>query len=358
MVLPIASRAGVSLEETSAAMAALTQAGLAASSSSIYLRQMITRIIDPTDELSEALAKMGYESGQAALEEIGLVGVLQGLSQVAGEDAEALVPLFGNIRAATAAMALMKDEAAVYTRIMENMGESEGAVNRAREQQYSSLESQLRRLKSAFESVLITIGDVMLPALTDLAESMVPVLRSFRNIPKPVIKAGIVIGGLVAAIGPLLLVVGQLGMAIPGLVSMLGGLSGALSAMGISASAALGPIGLLATALGLLAIKAIQSSAEMEAQKKQIIETAESAEEAAEKVGELYPPLERAAGGAKTFAADAREAARAQAMAAAETEYYKKQLEGWEEAAYRTEELHDKLAYSGDEVTKSFADAG
>ncbi len=82
-VAPIAATAGVKFEEVAAALATLTKQGIPTSVATTQLRQAIVALLKPTDVMKGAINKLGYESGEALLEEEGLAGALNDLTKVA-----------------------------------------------------------------------------------------------------------------------------------------------------------------------------------------------------------------------------------------------------------------------------------
>lgn len=90
----------------------------------------------------------------------------------------------------------------------------------------SDFQDQIDEVTREFKALVREVGSEVMPIITDtlipfLRETAVPVIRSvaegvgkliewFGNLPRPVQEAAIVLGGLAAAAGPVLLVIGQL----------------------------------------------------------------------------------------------------------------------------------------------------
>jgi len=84
-------------------------------------------------------------------------------------------------------------------------------------------------LKGALDTILISVGDKLLPVLTNLAKSLTPILQSFTELPDPVIKLGVVFGALLAAIGPVLMVLGQVVTGAAAIAPVVAGVAGTVS---------------------------------------------------------------------------------------------------------------------------------
>lgn len=75
-VLPVASAAGVSLEETAGAIAALTLSGFKPAQAVESLRSMLANVIKPSDDAKKAAEALGVEFNVAALKTKGLQGFM------------------------------------------------------------------------------------------------------------------------------------------------------------------------------------------------------------------------------------------------------------------------------------------
>ena len=98
-----------------------------------------------------------------------------------------------------------------YSLIMEQTANAQGDVARTSD----GTANQMRKAKAAFEELQVVVGTKLLPAITPLIEKLGAMIDWFAKLPSPIQDGIIVVGGLAAALGPVLLVVGQLTTAIP-----------------------------------------------------------------------------------------------------------------------------------------------
>ena len=92
-VAPVAAAAGTDIRQTSAAMGILGNAGLQASLAGTSLRTAITKILNPSDQAREAMARLGLTAAQLQAEmagERGLIGVINLLAEAGLGAGEAL----------------------------------------------------------------------------------------------------------------------------------------------------------------------------------------------------------------------------------------------------------------------------
>jgi TP901 family phage tail tape measure protein len=103
---PRAAQLGVSLEETAAALAAITVKGVKTSESISLLNGVFTGLTKPTTEMSNALNNMGYASAESAIATMGLPGLLQALADSTDKSASSFAKLFPNVRGIGGELAL------------------------------------------------------------------------------------------------------------------------------------------------------------------------------------------------------------------------------------------------------------
>ncbi len=137
-------------------------------------------------------------------------------------------------------------------------GENVALANEA-EQRYKTTESQLIILKNKLVDLGITLGNILIPFVLKMVELVEPWIEKFANLSEKTQKTILVLGGLAAAIGPVLIVGGALISSIGTIISAVGGLSmaigvagGATTAFGATLSLITGPIGWAIGAIALL----------------------------------------------------------------------------------------------------------
>lgn len=266
-VTTLAAKVGISFEEIAGSTALITKSGTSAAKATTQLQAAITSIIKPNQLMKDAIDELGFESGQAALETLGLAGTLFAIGETDVVKNNTLADVLGSTEALNAAMALGNKEAETFllnfrgiatpaqeaeaemrvlmgtatdvADAMKQMGIGfEGATERARAIQLADPATQFALLKSNIEGAAIKLGQVLLPVLADLSEDLIPVIDSIvewieRN---PELTKQIL--GIAAALviaGPLLAIAGT-----------------AFTIIGIGLTGISGIIGLVTTGFGLL----------------------------------------------------------------------------------------------------------
>ena len=107
-----------------------------------------------------------------------------------------------------------------YKLILEATTKAQGDAIRTAD----STANQMKRAEAAFQELSIAVGTKLLPILTPLIEKIASALEWFTKLPAPVQNTVLVIGGLGAALGPVLYVFGNLtsafGILLPLLVKL------------------------------------------------------------------------------------------------------------------------------------------
>ncbi len=127
-VIGLAAQLGVSFDEIGAAMATMTKQGIDHDSAMTNLNGIFTAMIKPTTAMSQAITDLGYSSGSAMLEALGLGGTMQALERYTGGSAEKMSELFGDVRALRGAMALTGAGAQMFVEDLAAIGQATGAT--------------------------------------------------------------------------------------------------------------------------------------------------------------------------------------------------------------------------------------
>lgn len=140
----------------------------------------------------------------------------------------------------------------------ENTALSDKAAER-----YQTTESQMAIMKNQLVDVGISIGNVLIPIVQKVLDIFVPWIEKFSSLSSETQNTIVIIGGLAAAIGPLLVVGGTLISSIGSIVTAIGGFSmaigaagGATTALGATLALIMNPVGIAVAAFAGLGIAA------------------------------------------------------------------------------------------------------
>lgn len=178
---PIASTVGLTLEEMTAATAALTTTGQTASVAQNQLRAAINSLISPNKEMTELLASMGVESGKALLENVGLVDAMKMLDQAAGGNTESLAKAYGSVEALGAAMGLTGEQGKAYADALKLIEGDTNVLEEAFKKQSETLANTEQLFKNRLNIALMEVGNNLLPIITAAITAMLPLVDSLTT---------------------------------------------------------------------------------------------------------------------------------------------------------------------------------
>lgn len=247
-----ASLAGWSLEDTAAALALFADHGVKGSDAGTSLKTMLQRLAAPTDQAAEAIAAYGLNirDSNGRMKDISgiadeLTGKLGGLSD-AERDA-ALQTIFGS-DASRAAAILMQSGSEGLAKYIAATNDATAAETMANAQK-GELSWALENMGGAVESASIAFGTALAPAITAVAGVIGGAAEAFASLPAGVQTGIAVVLALVAALGPLLMVIGSVVAALPAISEGFAVLGGALAIPLAPAAAVVAAIAAIAAAI-------------------------------------------------------------------------------------------------------------
>lgn len=242
---PVAGALGYSVEDISVALGLMANSGIKASQAGTTLRAAMTRMLKPTDKAAAAMEKYGItltnEDGtmKSYAEVMDMLrDKLGGLSEA--EQAKTATILFGQ-EAMSGMLAIINASEKDFNSLTDAINNSEGRADSMAETMMDNLGGAIEQLMGALESLAIKIGTALTPTIRKIAESITSIVEKLNTLSDAQVEQIVQIASVVAAIGPLLLIVGKLGSAFTGLMSTISALPAILSSF-TAIGTALGPI--------------------------------------------------------------------------------------------------------------------
>lgn len=212
-VAPVANTAGLSLEEVTAAIGLMANAGIQGSQAGTTLRGALTRIMKPTEKVAEAMDALGvsaYDQNGKMKSLSTIIGDLRtataGLTEE--EQQNYLATIFGT-NALSGMMALVNSSPEELAQMTDELENCDGAAEAMAETMMDNTAGAIEQMKGALETAAIKIGDMLTPYVTMAANKIAELTDKFTNLSPETQKTILKVVGLVAAIGPLLTVIGK-----------------------------------------------------------------------------------------------------------------------------------------------------
>jgi len=212
----VAGELGVKLEEFQAAIASITISGVPFSQTNTQIRNILLKLLKPTEEMKDLFRELGVESGEAAIKTFGFTGLLNILQEKTKGSSGEMGEFFSTIRAVNAALRLTGSGADAYNTALQEIKDSTETYRRVIETVFNStgkkLKIELNKIKNFFkidfaDSLLNSLGSIT-NNFQNFADTIIATMKSIRD-------AGVIIAGLAAVIysvlNPLTVLIGVLG---------------------------------------------------------------------------------------------------------------------------------------------------
>ncbi|MFC1709508.1 phage tail tape measure protein, partial [Candidatus Omnitrophota bacterium] len=245
---PIARTAGMSLEETAAALGKIYDIGFPASMAGTALRKAIAELLKPSEKLNKTLTANGLVMDDVNIKTHGLVGVLKNFDE-AGVKSTEVMELFG-VRSGPVVQALL-EVGSSGKKVYEEMGllnealeDAAGTAEQMAKQQLDSLWGSMKLLKSAIESLSNTIGKMFIPMvrdvldfITEIVRGMVKWMKLHPELAKGIMMAVGALGALSLVIGGILLMLAPMAILLSSIATMFVAMTAQAGALGVSIGA-------------------------------------------------------------------------------------------------------------------------
>ncbi|EDW22550.1 phage tail tape measure protein [Bacillus pumilus] len=237
-VAPVATSLGFTFEETAAAVAKMSDAGIQGSMAGTALRAGMLRLANPIGRAAKATKAYGIEVQDASGKMKPLPEIIGHLNEKLGhlgqaQKTAAIASLVGTEAASGFAALLATGEKSLksYTKSLE---ESAGTAQSVADVQMDNLYGAFEKFTSALEGVGIKLGNEFLPHLRSIVDHGTKLVDLFSKVNPSVVATGLAMAGTSAAIALTAASAVKLGFALRGLF------------------AAMGPAGWIITGLSLL----------------------------------------------------------------------------------------------------------
>lgn len=218
-IAPAANAAGVSMEEVNAGIATLTASGVPTSVATTQLRAALTGLQRPSEDLNKIFNALGFESAQVAIQSKGLGFALDAVKKASGGNNGELQKLLGSVEAVGAANVIAGTGAEKFADEMERQAEAAGSTQKAFDTMAATTSQQFQKTLTMVQNIAIGIGSKLLPVVNSFLEVIQDVFAWFNDLSDTWQNAIMVIGGIAAAIGPVLIVLGKLAALMPAIVT-------------------------------------------------------------------------------------------------------------------------------------------
>lgn len=238
---PTMAAFGFSLEDTNTALAILSTRGIQGAEAGTALKSMFTNMMNDTKETRAALSELNLELYDQAGNMRPLPDIVAQLSRALSGLTEEQRNQYVQTLAGSYGMKAMNTllaEGVDGWREMETAVAGAATMQESAAAQTKGFNAAMENLKSSVETFLITVGTPLInDVLTPLVRVLADVAGALAGMNPEWLKWGVIIGGVVTALGGGLVVFGQ----VAGAITSIQGLVALLSPLFAGLAAAIGP---------------------------------------------------------------------------------------------------------------------
>ncbi|MGI5949734.1 phage tail tape measure protein, partial [Peptoniphilus sp.] len=236
-VAPLAGALGYSVEDVAVVTGLMANSGIKAGQAGTAMRAAFTRLAAPTKEVEKGLALIGLRAsdlqGLSLDKTIRILrAAFSGLSDT--QKAQAASALFGQ-QAMSGMLAVLNASQDEYNALSDAVYNADGAAEQMAKTMNDNLSGSLKTLQSAAEEAGISLGEVLAPMIRDLAEKITELVNKFNGLSDQTKENIVKFGLFVAALGPVLVILGSI---IGGAGKVIGVFGGIAEAIGVVANGA------------------------------------------------------------------------------------------------------------------------
>lgn len=258
---------GVSLHNIESGYISLTKQGISTAESTTYMNSMIKELGKSSSGVSKILQeKTGKSFGELMESGMSLGDVIGILHESVDGNSEAFNQLWRRAEAGMAASAIVNNGLDAFNENLEALENSSGATEAAYSKMSDTLEHKMGVLKTNIANLASSIGQEIIPYISKFVEKGTEWVQKFSEMDESTKQTIVKVGGFIAALGPVVLIVTKVGGAIGGtiknistlskgigaLITESGGLSGLFAKVGAAIGGVAAPVLAVIAVIGLL----------------------------------------------------------------------------------------------------------
>ncbi len=185
-IAPVAGALGISIEDATTAIAAMSMAGIKGSQAGTSLRTMLTNLVKPTDAMAIAMDELGIsvtnqDGSMKSLDDIvsNLRDSFDGLTEA--EKAKYAATLAGK-EGMSGMLALLNLTEEEYNAIAKSMDDANGVAEETAAIMQDNLQSKVEQLGGSLESLAIKLADYVIPYLRQFVEWLTGLVDKFAQL--------------------------------------------------------------------------------------------------------------------------------------------------------------------------------
>ncbi|EPY2290970.1 phage tail tape measure protein [Clostridium sporogenes] len=265
---PIFGSVGYSAEDAALSIGLMANSGIKGTQAGTSLRSIITRLVKPTKESSQAMERLGLSitdsNGKMKPFNVLIEDMRRGFAKLNPEQKASVAAQLAGQEAMSGLLSIVNASPADYDKLKGAINNCDGATERMAKTMQDNAKGSVIEMKSALEGASIKIFQAVAPSITSLANSVSNLANKFSNLSPQtqefLVKMGLVgiaLGPVIGTFGRTITLVGKVGEAMLSLGGTLTGTTTAITGVGTAATGAGAAAGTGAVGFGALATAAL-----------------------------------------------------------------------------------------------------
>lgn len=212
-VAPLAQSMGLSIEDVTTALSAMSMAGIKGSQAGTSLRTVLANMAKPSKTVAEAMDALNLsitnsDGSFKSLDEI-IATVRTSFNGLTDDQRAYYATALAGKEGMSGLISLLNLTQEEYDALTASMNNCSGVAGETAAVMQDNLQSKVEQLGGALESLAIKLSDYVIPFLTELVTGLTNAVEWFTNLNPVIQKVILFIGGVIAVAGPLLIIIGK-----------------------------------------------------------------------------------------------------------------------------------------------------
>lgn len=213
-VAPLAGAMGYNIEDLSLALGLMANAGIKASQGGTSLRRVLQNLSNPTDKVAGAMEDLGismFNPDGSAKSLYDLMVELRGSMKGLSEEEQAMyASTIAGSTGLSGLLAIVNASEDDFNKLTDAIYNADGAGMEMYDTMTNNLQGSVTELMSALESLMISMGDLLVPLIKDVVEMLQGWVEHLNSLDETQKQQIIQVALVVASIGPLITIIGKL----------------------------------------------------------------------------------------------------------------------------------------------------
>lgn len=210
---PVAGAMGYSVEDVSVALGTMANSGIKASSAGNALKNIITNLAKPTASMAAAMERYGISLTDANGDMLPLQQVLENMRDRFSTLSEAqkanLAATLAGKTGMSGLLAIMNASEKDWDSLTNSINKADGTAKKMSDTMIDNLSGSITLLKSALEGLGIQFGEILTPIIRNVVDHITRLTEKLSSMSMEEKEQVVKIAAIVASVGPLVTVMGN-----------------------------------------------------------------------------------------------------------------------------------------------------